>query len=126
MTNRDLSVGELSETQRAELQADLLSLREDLRRTLSLSSQGAQPVDLEEPIGRLSRMDAMQQQSMLKANRGASQLRFQQVEGALMRYRAGEYGECQSCGETIGFPRLKARPEAPFCLSCQGLREKRG
>jgi DnaK suppressor protein len=126
VTNPDLSLGELSEAQRAELQADLLSLREELQRSLSLSSQGAKPVDLDEPIGRLSRMDAMQQQSMLKANRSAAQLRLQQVEGALVRQRAGEYGECQNCGENIGFPRLKARPEAPFCLSCQGVREKRG
>ncbi len=126
MSNPDIPVAELSDAQQVELQADLLSLREDLKQTLSLSSEAAQPVDLEEPIGRLSRMDAMQQQSMLKANRSAAQLRLQQVEGALLRWREGEYGECQSCGEWVGFPRLKARPEAPFCLSCQGLRERRG
>ncbi len=108
-----------------ELQRDLLSLQEELATLLSISSDGARPVDLDEPIGRLSRMDAMQQQSMLQANRRAAQMRQQQVEAALQRLRDGEYGECRECGEDIGFPRLKARPEAPLCLACQGLREKR-
>jgi DnaK suppressor protein len=116
----------LSDAQRTELREDLLKLRAELQETLSLSSEGARPVDLEEPIGRLSRMDAMQQQSMLKANRAAAQLRLAQVEGALVRHREEDYGECQGCGEWIGYPRLKARPEAPFCLSCQGAQETRG
>ncbi len=115
----------LSPDQIEELHQDLQALREELRALLSLSSEGARPVDLDEPIGRLSRMDAMQQQSMLQANRRAAQLRQQQVEAALQRLREEEYGECLECGEPIGHPRLKARPEAPLCLGCQGLREKR-
>ncbi len=109
-----------------DLHQDLLALREELRALLSLSGEAARPVDLDEPIGRLSRMDAMQQQSMLQANRRAAQLRQQQVEAALQRLREEEYVECLECGEPIGFPRLAARPEAPLCLGCQGLREKRG
>ncbi len=115
----------LSPDQIEELHQNLLALREELRTLLSLSSEGVRPVDLDEPIGRLSRMDAMQQQSMLQANRRAAQLRQQQVEAALQRLREEEYGECLECGEPIGQPRLTARPEAPLCLGCQGLREKR-
>ena len=29
------------------------------------------------------------------------------------------YGLCRRCGDPIGYPRLKARPESPYCLDCQ-------
>jgi len=82
-------------------------------------------VDLDEPIGRISRVDAMQQQKMLAANRQAAQQRRRQVEAALDRIEAGEYGECQGCGEEIEPRRLRAQPEAPLCLDCQSRRERR-
>lgn len=108
-----------------ELKAALVALRGELEQLLSLSRDGARPVDLDEPIGRLSRMDALQQQSMLAANRSAAQRRLQQVESALRRVESDDYGLCLICGEPIGVGRLRAQPEAPLCVACQGRREGR-
>ncbi len=116
----------LAQDQLDELRADLEGLRTDLARQLATVRDAARPVDLDEPIGRVSRMDAMQQQSMAKANRAAAELRARQVEAALRRLDEDEYGACQACGEEVGYARLKARPEAPFCLGCQAQRESRG
>ncbi len=116
---------ELTSEQIEELRADLLALGEDLRLLLSQTAAGARPVGLDQPIGRLSRMDALQQQSMVQANIRAAQRRLEQAEAALQRIAPGEYGFCLECDEAIGFARLKARPESPFCLSCQGRREQR-
>ena len=102
----------------------LEALRDELDALLSGTTDAARPVDLGEPIGRLSRVDAMQQQSMLAANRALAQRRRQQVEAALRRIEDGEYGDCASCGEPIDPRRLDAQPEAPMCVSCQGLRER--
>ncbi len=103
----------------------LMKLRGELTALVSGATEGAKPVDLDEPIGRISRVDAMQQQKMLAANRQAAQQRRRQVEAALDRIEAGEYGECQGCGEDIEPRRLEAQPEAPLCLDCQSGREKR-
>jgi DnaK suppressor protein len=113
----------LDQAQRLELRADLEALVGELRALIESVREGAKPVDLDQPIGRVSRMDAIQQQSMLKANRGAAQQRAAQAEAALRRLDEGEYGECVACGEDVGFARLKARPEAPFCVACQSSRE---
>jgi DnaK suppressor protein len=104
----------------------LVKLREELTALVIGAAEGARPVDLDEPIGRISRVDAMQQQKMLVANRQAAQQRRRQVEAALDRIDLGENGECQSCGEEIEPRRLAAQPEAPLCLDCQSRREKRG
>ncbi len=117
---------ELSEPQLAELEGALSALNQDLARLIADTGEAVEPVDLDEPIGRLSRMDAMQQQQMQAANRQAAQRRRQQVLAALGRLTAGEYGDCQSCGEPIGYPRLSVSPEAPFCFDCQSRRETRG
>ncbi len=84
---------------------------------------GARPVSLDEPIGRLSRMDAMQQQSMVQANRRTAQTRLIRIEAALRRHAKKEYGLCMECEEGVGYARLKAQPEAPFCIGCQTGKE---
>lgn len=116
---------ELTKKQKAELHKELLTLRAELQQLLKDSSEGAQPVSLDEPIGRLSRMDALQQQSMVKANRRTAQTRLSRIESALRRFENDEYGQCVECEEEIGYARLKAQPEAPFCIDCQGNREAR-
>ena len=113
----------LAEADVARLRERLEVLRDELKALLERSAAGARPVDLDEPIGRISRVDALQQQSMLAANRAAAAGRRQQVDAALRRIAQGEYGDCSSCGEPIDPRRLAAQPEAPFCVACQGRRE---
>lgn len=115
----------LTGQQKADLHQALLNLKTELQQLLSDSSEGAQPVSLDEPIGRLSRMDAMQQQSMVQANRRTAQTRLTRVEAALRRFASDDYGLCVECEEEIGFARLQARPEAPFCIDCQSNKETR-
>jgi DnaK suppressor protein len=116
-------VDELTTIQCHELHQQLLRLRDQLKALLRNSAEQVQPIDLDKPIGRLSRMDEMQQQSMAQANRRATEQRLVQIEAALLRMSRAEYGVCVACEEEIGPGRLKARPEAPFCLNCQAERE---
>lgn len=116
-------MADLDDAQLTELQVDLEALAGELRAQIEEAEGGARPVDLDEPIGRISRMDAMQQQSMTQATRRAAQQRLVSTEAALRRLAEDEYGECGSCGEDMTFARLKARPDTPFCVVCQSQRE---
>jgi DnaK suppressor protein len=110
---------DLTEQQTAELQARLLTLREELTASLESTREGTRPVSLDEPIGRLTRMDAMQQQSMSAANRRQTDVRLRQVVQALALAERDEYGLCRRCEGPIGYARLSARPESVFCVACQ-------
>lgn len=114
---------ELTGDQIDELRRDLIDGRARLEEVLEISKEGSRPVNLDEPIGRLSRMDAIQQQQMTIANRGAYERKLRQIEAALEAIDKDEYGNCRACEEPIGYRRLKARPETPFCLECQDARE---
>ncbi len=115
---------ELTEPQRQELRKQLVTLRDELRQNLSLSADGEKPVDLEEPIGRLSRMDAIQQQKMIKASRARLKKRLHLIE-TILAGDSQEYGICRVCEEPVGYRRLVAKPESLLCRDCQGASERR-
>ncbi len=104
--------------------ATLLALKQALRQDLANARKSASTVDLDAPIGRLSRMDALQQQKMAEAANRRLELRLQQIESALSRVATDDYGYCVSCDEEIEARRLQARPETPLCLTCQSARER--
>ena len=43
-----------------------------------------------------------------------------EVEAALDRIEKGRYGNCLSCGGPMGLQRLRAIPEARYCIACSG------
>jgi RNA polymerase-binding transcription factor DksA len=45
------------------------------------------------------------------------------IDAALRRIEEGKYGRCEACGGPMGLQRMRAIPEARFCLSCSGHRE---
>ncbi len=116
---------ELSPDQLAVLGKDLLLLKADLEATLVATNDTTKPVDLEQPIGRLSRMDAMQNQQIAKASRRNDELRLRLVFAAINNLDDGDYGLCTRCDGPIGFRRLKARPEARMCIDCARETEKK-
>ena len=44
---------------------------------------------------------------------------LRKIRQALHRIQQGEYGSCESCGASITFPRLMARPVATQCIDCK-------
>lgn len=68
---------------------------------------------------------AFDQASDLTLRRNAER-RLYRVDHALKKLEAKTYGYCEGCGEPIDFARLKALPDARFCLDCQRKREFAG
>ncbi len=48
----------------------------------------------------------------------AEKLEVRQIEAALERIAAGEYGYCVKCGDKIAEERLDIVPQTPFCAKC--------
>lgn len=45
-----------------------------------------------------------------------------EIDAALDRIQQGCYGSCLACGGPIGLQRLRAIPEARYCVACSGQR----
>ena len=85
----------------------------------------AETVELDQTrMGRLSRMDAMQQQEMSKATNQRRKLKLIQIESALARIDNDDYGYCNECDELINPKRLEHNPAATLCIQCASAKEK--
>ena len=79
------------------------------------------PVELDQTsVGRLSRMDAMQQQAMAAAQSRRRAGRLKAIEAALKRMDEDEFGWCENCGEDIALGRLELDPTVTRCVDCAG------
>lgn len=74
-------------------------------------------------VGRLSRMDALQQQAMALGLTQRVAVRIRRIEAALARLDADRFGLCCQCGSQIEPARLDADPTTVFCAGCQEDRE---
>ena len=84
------------------------------------------PVELDQSkVGRLSRMDAMQQQAMAQATARRNELEQERIQMALKRLESGDYGYCVKCEEEIAEGRLRVDPAALVCIDCARAVEKK-
>jgi DnaK suppressor protein len=90
-----------------------------LQKELAQAKDAAAIVVLDQSSqGRLSRMDAMQQQEMALNHLSRMQTVQRKLEAAIARFHEGSYGVCCKCGDDMGPERIKYEPAAPFCAEC--------
>lgn len=83
------------------------------------SRQASATVELDQTsVGRLSRMDALQQQALAQGMMERLLLQKCKLEAALVRIDSGGFGLCCVCGEDLERQRLHADPCILFCLPC--------
>lgn len=91
---------------------------------LTCGKKTLHPLELDQTkVGRLSRMDAMQQREMAQAAARLSALEEQRILTALRRIKSGDYGYCIRCDEEIAEGRLRVDPSALSCISCARLED---
>ncbi|MHA7820783.1 MAG: TraR/DksA family transcriptional regulator [Erythrobacter sp.] len=104
-----------------QARAALLARLAELEAEDAANADSRDPVELQQDsVGRLSRMDAMQQQAMAQAQERRRNSERVRITAALMRLDDGEWGWCVSCGEEIAEGRLLHDPSVATCVRCAG------
>lgn len=67
--------------------------------------------------------DLAAEPELAAAQRDAAELK--DVEAALAKLHAPDFGRCTDCGDDIPYVRLRANPVARLCLACQNKQEHR-
>lgn len=99
----------------------LATRRDELLAMQGTRDDAARTVELDQTrTGRLSRMDALQDQAMARAGQARVEQELRRIEAALARLERGEYGYCVECGEAVASGRLRADPAATLCIACAG------
>ena len=106
------------------MRRQLLDRQQELEQLNDESSESRSTVKLDQQsVGRLSRMDAMQQQAMAQATQQQRQRELIEIRAALQRMEQDDYGFCEDCGAEIAAKRLQLYPTARYCVECQQQRE---
>ena len=92
--------------------------KSEVKREIELLTESAKPVAPENSLGRLARMEAINQQKVQERALQNSKNRLRQVEQALQRIESEDFGYCLECGEEISQKRLEAAPYGALCLRC--------
>jgi len=103
----------------SEFRDRLITRRRELLDLVESSAESRKTVELDQTrVGRLSRMDALQNQAMSLEAERRRKLELQRIEASLQRLEAGDYGYCVACGEQIPLRRLELDPTLPTCVNC--------
>ncbi len=103
----------------ARFRALLEARRDELEQSSRMSADTRAAVALDQAsVGRVSRIDAIQQQAMAVSAERNRQLELARIKAALARMADGEYGYCVICGDRIGDGRLNADPSTATCITC--------
>jgi DnaK suppressor protein len=78
------------------------------------ASRASNADDEHDPEGATIAFERQQVVALLEQARN----RLADVEAALARREAGDYGVCENCGRPISPERLAARPAARTCIDC--------
>ncbi len=109
----------LTEAQIAEFRDELERQLAKLEKSMTVTDEALKIVELDQgAVGRLSRMDSLQNQSMAKGLRERESVRLALIQGALRRLDAGTYGICTECGDPVAAERLFVFPESGTCARC--------
>lgn len=90
-----------------ELQKDLIEMEESI-----------QPISLDSSIGRLSRMDAINNQAVAKAAYKDKETLISRLKQSLNVIDKVEYGTCAKCSTQIPLKRLMLVPYSNLCVNC--------
>ncbi|NND31781.1 MAG: TraR/DksA family transcriptional regulator [Saprospiraceae bacterium] len=78
-----------------------------------------QPITPENSIGRVSRMDAINNKSVMEAALRTAQEELDAMQSALRRLSTDEsFGLCDRCGKPIPFQRIALMPGSTKCVHC--------
>jgi DnaK suppressor protein len=96
------------------IQEKLIAIKEDIGSYELLTK----PVSPDNAIGRLTRMEAINSKSINEAALGQARDTRSQLERALAKIDAPEFGLCRECDEPIPPARLMILPETDLCVQC--------
>ncbi len=101
------------------LRRRLLAEQAELKDLQEQTEADRAPVDLDQQsVGRLSRMDSLQQQSMALAEERRRVFRLSQIDAALKRLDEDNFGYCVRCDDEIAEKRLELDPAVATCIAC--------
>lgn len=108
----------MTEQEREALKARIAEEKIKLERNITDLEIETAPVSPDNAIGRVSRIDAIQNKSVNEAALVVARNKLIKLNTALTKIDDPRFGICSRCGKPIAVPRLMFLPESTRCIGC--------
>ncbi len=101
-----------------EIRQNILKEIETVEQRIAEYKDLTQPVEPDCAIGRITRMDAINNKSVTEASLRQAQNKLRNLQRVLSQLGTKDFGLCIKCGKPIPAARLLYRPESLTCVNC--------
>ncbi|HDP55412.1 MAG TPA: TraR/DksA family transcriptional regulator [Bacteroidetes bacterium] len=108
----------MDKTKKQEFEALISNEIEKTLKAIEDFKQMTQPVAPDNAIGRVSRMDAINNKAVAEAGLRQAEEKLNKLKFALGKIDSEEFGVCRRCGGDIPLGRLALMPQSLFCVNC--------
>ena len=108
----------MAELNKAEIRVLIISEIEKTEKLIREYTELTKPVEPENAIGRISRMDAINNKSVTEATLRKAKDKLEKLRFALSRVDDDDFGRCISCKKPIPLGRILIMPQARTCVAC--------
>ena len=109
---------EEKETLKIEIAKRLVKIHEQVDELKELTK----PIEPDCAIGRVSRMDAINNKSINDAALSKKLIQLDGLKSALKNIDNDDFGKCLNCGADIQMGRILIMPENRKCVACSNMR----
>lgn len=110
----------MTKKEKAELKKIIVARIEDTKKEIGELQELVKPIPLDASIGRISRMDAINNKTINESSLREKIQQLKKLERALENSESDSFGVCTKCGDEIPFGRLEYMPHVTRCVKCVG------
>ncbi len=108
----------MTDNERKQIRGAIVAQMAEIRDTLGAHEESSRPVEPDNAIGRLTRMEAINAKHISEATLDNARARLARLENTMKRLDTDDYGICSMCDEDIPFKRLMLVPDSTRCVPC--------
>ena len=108
----------MNKVNKKQLNAKIIDLIAKSEQDILDMEKNTQPVKPENSLGRISRMDAINNKSVMEAALRNKRKKLSKLKTALSHIDDENFGLCSSCKNEIQIKRLLFMPESDQCVRC--------
>lgn len=108
----------MTEDQKIQVKNAILKKIERTKSDIEYLTELTKPIAPENAIGRISRMDAINNKSINEAGLRTAKNKLVKLNQALEEFDKSSFGLCKQCGGEIEHGRMMIMPEGKACMAC--------
>lgn len=108
----------MTSSEREQIRQKLLETITQVQNEITELKELTKPISPDNAIGRISRMDAINNKSVNDAGLRKSKVKLEKLNKSLLRIDDEDFGKCTRCGQEIQLGRILFMPESSWCISC--------